>query len=79
MQLAPDDRLLARYPSRRLPAVKPPQPEGLWREVAMLQSNTRIFEPGPDDERYRRSVYTYWKRAAPPPSMVAFDAPSRRY
>ncbi len=95
----PDDRLLARYPSRRLPvemirdqalavagllvedfggpSVKPPQPEGLWREVAMLQSNTRIFEPGPDDERYRRSVYTYWKRAAPPPSMVAFDAPTR--
>jgi hypothetical protein len=98
-ELDPNDELLARYPSRRLPAemirdqalavagllvervggqsVKPPQPEGLWREVAMPASNTRMFVPGEGDERYRRSLYTYWKRAAPPPSMVAFDVPTR--
>ena len=61
------------------PSVKPYQPEGLWQEVAMQQSNTRIFERGMGDDLWRRSLYTYWKRAAPPPSMVALDAPTREY
>ncbi|MCH2161783.1 MAG: PSD1 and planctomycete cytochrome C domain-containing protein [Phycisphaerales bacterium] len=61
------------------PSVKPYQPEGLWREVAMPQSNTRIFERGYGDDLWRRSLYTYWKRAAPPPSMLALDAPTREY
>lgn len=61
------------------PSVKPYQPEGLWREVAMLQSNTRNYEQGYGDDLYRRSVYTYWKRASPPPSMLALDAPTREY
>ena len=59
------------------PSVKPYQPTGLWREVAMLQSNTRTFERGSGDELWRRSLYTYWKRAAPPPSLLTFDAPTR--
>jgi hypothetical protein len=59
------------------PSVKPYQPEGLWTEVAMPQSNTRLFERGSGDDLYRRSIYTYWKRAAPPPSMLTFDAPTR--
>ncbi len=97
----PDNRLLARYPSRRLgaeqvrdqalhvggllveqlggPSVKPYQPTGLWDEVSMRQSNTRVFEPSDGDDLYRRSLYTYWKRAAPPPSMRAFDAPTREF
>ena len=61
------------------PSVKPYQPEGLWKEVAMLQSNTRNYEQGYGDDLYRRSVYTYWKRASPPPSMLALDAPTREY
>ena len=61
------------------PSVKPYQPEGLWREVAMPQSNTRSFARGDGNDLWRRSLYTYWKRAAPPPSMVAFDAPTREY
>ena len=61
------------------PGVKPYQPEGLWQEVAMQQSNTRTFERDMGDDLWRRSLYTYWKRAAPPPSMVAFDAPTREY
>jgi len=59
------------------PSVKPYQPEGLWREVSMLASNTREFDPGPDAQMWRRSLYTYWKRACPPPSMLTFDAPTR--
>jgi hypothetical protein len=61
------------------PSVKPYQPEGLWREVAMPQSNTRLFERGAGDELWRRSLYTYWKRACPPPSLMAFDAPTREF
>jgi hypothetical protein len=58
-------------------SVKPYQPEGLWQEVAMLQSNTRIFVMGKGDDLWRRSLYTYWKRACPPPSLMTFDAPTR--
>ena len=61
------------------PSVKPYQPEGLWREVAMPQSNTRIFERDAGQSLWRRSLYTYWKRAAPPPSMLTLDAPTREY
>jgi hypothetical protein len=61
------------------PSVKPYQPTGLWEEVAMPQSNTRVFERGNGEDLYRRSLYTYWKRAAPPPSMLSFDAPTREF
>jgi hypothetical protein len=59
------------------PSVKPYQPPGLWEEVAMLQSNTRIFQRGTGEDLWRRSMYSYWKRAAPPPALMAFDAPTR--
>jgi hypothetical protein len=61
------------------PSVKPYQPEGLWQEVAMLQSNTRVYEQSQGDDIWRRSLYTYWKRAAPPPTMLTFDAPTREF
>ncbi len=61
------------------PSVKPYQPEGLWQEVAMLQSNTRVYEQGKGEDLWRRSLYTYWKRAAPPPTMLTFDAPTREF
>jgi hypothetical protein len=61
------------------PSVKPYQPDGLWQEVAMPQSNTRIYERGQGDDLWRRSLYTYWKRAAPPPSMLTLDAPTREF
>ena len=61
------------------PSVKPYQPEGLWQEVAMLQSNTRVYEQSQGDDLWRRSLYTYWKRAAPPPTMLTFDAPTREF
>jgi len=61
------------------PSVKPYQPEGLWKEVAMLQSNTRLFVRGQGEDLWRRSVYTYWKRACPPPAMLMLDAPTREF
>lgn len=61
------------------PSVKPYQPEGLWREIAMPNSNTRIFQRDDGEALWRRSMYTYWKRAAPPPAMLSFDAPTREF
>ena len=61
------------------PSVKPYQPEGLWREVAMIASNTRTFRRDDGDALWRRSLYTYWKRACPPPSLLTFDAPTREF
>src|SRR6185436_16059994 len=61
------------------PSVKPYQPEGVWQEVAMIQSNTREYVRGSGDELWRRSLYTYWKRACPPPNLMTFDAPTREF
>jgi hypothetical protein len=58
-------------------SVKPPQPEGLWKIVAMPSSYPSVFEPDTGDKVYRRSVYTFWKRGLPPPQMTIFDAPTR--
>ena len=54
------------------PSVKPYQPEGLWEAGA---SQTYIQSEG--DDLFRRSLYTYWKRTLAPPSMLAFDSPTR--
>jgi hypothetical protein len=59
------------------PSVKPYQPSGIWETVAMEQSNTRVYQQDTGDKLYRRSLYTFWKRSAPPPSMDIFNAPSR--
>ncbi|MDR3632287.1 MAG: DUF1553 domain-containing protein [Isosphaeraceae bacterium] len=59
------------------PSVKPYQPEGVWEAVAMIGSNTRDYRPDQGENLYRRSLYTFWKRAAPPASMDIFNAPSR--
>ncbi len=59
------------------PSVKPYQPPGVWEAVAMIGSNTRDYKHDAGDALYRRSMYTFWKRAAPPASMDVFNAPSR--
>jgi hypothetical protein len=57
------------------PGVKPYQPPGLWNEVS-LSGNVR-FKQDTGENLYRKSMYTYWKRSAPAPSMTIFDAPTR--
>jgi hypothetical protein len=54
------------------PPVKPYQPDGLWEE----KSGAR-YERDKGDGLYRRSLYTFWKRTSPPPTMMAFDAAER--
>jgi hypothetical protein len=61
------------------PSVRPYQPDGVWEAVAMPESNTRNYKRDTGDSLYRRSMYTFWKRAAPPASMDVFNAPSREY
>jgi mono/diheme cytochrome c family protein len=59
------------------PSVRPYQPDGVWEAVAMIGSNTRFYQRDSGDGLYRRSLYTFWKRSAPPASMEIFNAPSR--
>lgn len=58
-------------------SVKPPQPADLWKTVSMVSSSTYSFKEDTGDKIYRRSFYTFWKRAMPPPQMTIFDAPTR--
>ncbi len=59
------------------PSVKPYQPEGVWEAVAMIGSNTRDYRRDTGENLYRRSMYTFIKRSAPPASMEIFNAPAR--
>jgi hypothetical protein len=59
------------------PSVKPYQPEGVWEAVAMIGSNTRDYKADTGENLYRRSMYTFWKRAAPPASLDILNAPNR--
>jgi Protein of unknown function (DUF1553)/Protein of unknown function (DUF1549)/Concanavalin A-like lectin/glucanases superfamily/Planctomycete cytochrome C len=58
-------------------SVKPYQPEGVWEAVAMIGSNTRDYRRDSGENLYRRSMYTFWKRSAPPASMEILNAPNR--
>lgn len=60
------------------PSVFPYQPPGIWEEVAYGDYFTaQTYAPSTGADLYRRSMYTFWKRTAPPPSLVTFDAPDR--
>ncbi|MEM7232063.1 MAG: DUF1553 domain-containing protein, partial [Planctomycetota bacterium] len=54
------------------PSVKPYQPPGLWKELSDAE-----YQSDPGEGRYRRSLYTFVKRTAPPPNLALFDAPNR--
>lgn len=57
-------------------SVYPYQPAGLWDELT-TKSWRYPYKQEPGEGLYRRSLYTIWKRTAPPPSMLIFDAPDR--
>ncbi|MGE3315433.1 MAG: PSD1 and planctomycete cytochrome C domain-containing protein [Planctomycetaceae bacterium] len=63
--------------SRKLngPSVFPPQPPGLWQ--AAFNGKDRNWATSSGEDRYRRGLYTFWRRTVPYPSMTTFDAPSR--
>lgn len=55
------------------PSVMPYQPAGLWEEAGTGAS----YKPSTGDGLFRRSLYTFWKRTSPPPTMLTLDATSR--
>jgi hypothetical protein len=57
------------------PSVYPYQPSGLWAEVTY--DSDQSYPQSSGSSLYRRSLYTFWKRQAPPPNMLVFDAPTR--
>lgn len=59
------------------PSVKPYQPANVWEQVSYPTSDTLVYVQDHGESLYRRSMYTYRKRMASPPSMDAFDAPVR--
>lgn len=56
------------------PSVFPPQPAGLWQAAF---NGDRTWPTSTGEDRYRRGLYTFWRRTVPYPSMATFDAPSR--
>ncbi|MBI1310462.1 DUF1553 domain-containing protein [bacterium] len=55
------------------PSVMPPQPPGIWKATY----STLKWATSEGDDRYRRAIYTFWRRTSPYPSMLTFDAGSR--
>ena len=51
-------------------------PDGVWDETSKY-GDLRGYKPATNEDRYRRSMYTIWKRTAGPPTMLLFDAPNR--
>lgn len=60
-------------PRRGGPSVKPYQPVGVWEEAG----TGKTYQQDHGEKLYRRSLYTFWRRTAPPPSMLSFDAVTR--
>ena len=58
------------------PSVKPYHPPGLYEQVT-AGNGTNVYVEGKGEDLYRRSMYTYWKRSVPHPSMLVFDATFR--
>ena len=60
------------------PSVKPYQPAGIWEETTGGGGgSTASYIQSEGEDLYRKSLYTFWKRTVPPPSMMTFDASSR--
>lgn len=62
------------------PSVYPEQPDGLWRQISHFgygAFTAQAYYPDAGDNTTRRSMYSFWKRTSPPPSLSIFDAPTR--
>lgn len=59
------------------PSVKPYQPDGVWEASTSGRGLLRTYIQDHGDDLYRRGMYTFIKRTAPPPTMLMFDASSR--
>ena len=57
------------------PSVFPPQPDGIWN----MPYNSDKWTTSAGEDRYRRSLYTFWRRTSPYPSFMTFDATSREF
>ncbi len=62
-------------------SVSPYQPPGIWEELAYREDfrnfSAQVYEQSKGKDLYRRTMYTFWKRTAPPPSLMTLDAPDR--
>jgi hypothetical protein len=56
------------------PSVYPPQPPGMWQAAF---NGERTWTTSTGEDKFRRGLYTFWRRTVPYPSMATFDAPSR--
>ena len=62
------------------PSVKTYQPVGLWEEISFGGNfSAQTYQQDHGENLYRRSMYTFWKRTVPPPSLQTFDAPEREF
>ncbi len=55
------------------PSVMPPQPEGVWQVIR----NVMQWRESTGEDRYRRALYTFWRKSSPYPSLITFDSPSK--
>ncbi len=59
------------------PSVMPHQPPGVWEDLSAPPSHAETYQASSGPDLYRKSLYTYWRRAAIHPAMAVFDAPNR--
>lgn len=63
------------------PSVSPYQPPGLWKEQVFREDTKKLpaqaYVQSHGKDLYRRTMYTFWKRISPPPTLTTFDAPDR--
>jgi len=62
-------------------SVSPYQPAGLWEELSYRADGknwtAQSYTQSHGADLYRRTMYTFWKRTSPPPTLITFDAPDR--
>lgn len=61
------------------PSVFPPQPANLWKDIEINYENDLTWKESSGPDRYRRGMYTFWRRSMAYPSFLLFDAPSREH